>query len=142
MAKSRLYHLERQLESTINALVDAPGGVEVAQAVKSFVLRPAVLIDHTGGNLCRLEAARNDGGALLDAAPAVREDEAELPVRAGEAMLAQGGDQHRRERNRALARRRLGPPDLAVTIGALADVQLAPFQVDIVPAQAAQLGGA
>ena len=54
-------------------------------------------------------------------------------------MLAQRGDHHRRQRHGALARLRLRPPDLAVAIGTLAHVQFAALEIDIVPAQAAQL---
>ena len=89
-------------------------------------------------DLGRMEAAFDDAGAMLDAALAVREDEAKLSVRAGEAMLAQHGDQHRRHRHGTLARFRLRPPDLAVSISTLVHVQLAALEIDIDPAQAAQ----
>ena len=62
-----------------------------------------IAVDHTSRDLSRKEAAVDDDGAMLDAAQAVRKDEAKLPVRASEAMLAQHRDQHRRQRYGALA---------------------------------------
>jgi hypothetical protein len=41
MSHADLYQLERQFETTVDAPVNAPTGVEVAQAVQSRVLRRA-----------------------------------------------------------------------------------------------------
>src|SRR5262249_46094485 len=114
---------------------------EVAQAVQALVFGATVLVDDTGGNLHRTKAAADDADAEIDAALVVREGKIK-PAGRGEAMLAQRCDQHRRERNRALACFRLGPSDLAIAIGALPDVKLAALEVNVGPSQAAQLGGA
>ena len=55
--------------------------------------------------------------------------------------LPQCADQHRRQGDDAFTRRRLWLANLVVTVGALAHVQLVALEVDIGPAQAAQLGG-
>src|SRR5262245_12930786 len=142
MAEPRLHYLERQFESTIDAAVDAPGGVEVPQCMQALVFCTAMLIDDAGGNLRRMEAAADDVVAVVDAAPVIGEHEAKLAPGRGQPVFAQCGNQHWRERDGALARLRLRPPDLAIAIGALAHMQIAAFQVDIIPPQASQLGGA
>ena len=40
VTEPRLHHLERQLEPAVDAPVDAPGGVEVAEAVQAGILGP------------------------------------------------------------------------------------------------------
>jgi hypothetical protein len=49
MAEPALHHLQRQFEATIDAPVDAPRRVEVAQSVQSHILRLARL----GSNISR-----------------------------------------------------------------------------------------
>src|SRR5262245_58848929 len=133
MAEPGLHNLERQLEPAVDAPVNAPGGVEVPQGMQSLVFRPTVLIDDASSNLHRMEAAVDDAVAVIDAGPVVGEHEPKLAPGRGQAVLTQCGDQHWRERDGALARLRLRPPDLAVAIGALAHMDLAGFQVDIIP---------
>ena len=53
-------------------------------------------------------------------------------------MLAEGIHHHRRQRHGALAGCRLEAAHDAVAIGALAHMQLAGFQIDVLPAQSAQ----
>jgi len=127
VAEPGLHHLQRQFEPAVGTAIDAPRGVEVAQAMQAGILRAPVLIDDTGGNLRRMEATLDDGVAVINAALAVGKGEAEFAVGARELVLAQRGDHHRRQRHRALARLRLRPPDRAVPIGALANVKLAAF---------------
>ena len=62
-----------------------------------------------------------------------------VTLRTGEPKFAQDVHQHRRQRHGALAGFRLGPSDGVEGIGALTHVQLTDFQVDVFPAQAAQL---
>ena len=50
----------------VDAPVDAPRGVEVAQAVQALVFGGAMLIDDTGGDLRRMEAALDDRIAMID----------------------------------------------------------------------------
>ena len=47
MSEPRLHHLERQLEPAVDAAVDAPGRIEVAQAVEAGILGAAIAVDHT-----------------------------------------------------------------------------------------------
>ena len=75
VTEPRLHQLERQLEPAVDAPVDAPRGIEVAQAVQALVFGAAVLVDDTGRDLRRMEAALDDRVAVLDAAAAVGEDE-------------------------------------------------------------------
>ena len=80
MAEPRLHQLERQFEPAVNAPVDAPRGVEVAQAVQALVFCTAVLVDDTGGDLRRMESALDDRVAVLDAAADVGEDQDKLAL--------------------------------------------------------------
>ena len=57
VTEPRLHQLERQFEPAVDAAVDAPRGVEVAQRVQALVFRAAMLIDDTGGDLRRMKAA-------------------------------------------------------------------------------------
>src|SRR6516225_8248461 len=75
----------------------------------------------------------------LDATGAIGKHQIELALRAAEAPLAQGIDRHRRRRNIARAGGALGRSDMAPGVGALPDVDLPSFEIDIAPAQAAQL---
>ena len=79
-----LHHLERQFEPAIDPPVDAPGGIEMPQAVQAGVFRLARCCDDAGGNLRRMEAAIDDVGMAFDTAAAVGEDEPELALWAGE----------------------------------------------------------
>ena len=142
MPEPSLHHLKGQLEPAVHPAVDAPRGVEVAQRMEALVFRPAMLIDDAGGNLRRMKSKPNDRVAMLDAAAAVGKYYVPIAPWTGEPVLAQCGDDHRRQRHRALACLRLRAPDRAVPIGALADMQLAAFQIYVMPAQAAQLRGA
>jgi hypothetical protein len=84
----------------------------MAEAVQAGILGAAIAVDHTSRDLGWMEAAFDNAVAMIDTPFAVREGEAKLPVRTSEAMLAQHGDQHRRQRHGALARFRLRPPIL------------------------------
>ena len=111
----------------------------MAQAVQALVFGTAMLIDNAGGDLRRMKSKFNDHVAVFDAAAAVGKYDVLIVPWTDEPVLAQCGDDHRRQWHRALARLRLRPPDLAVAIGALADVKLAALEVDVLPSQAAQL---
>src|SRR5262249_27899753 len=78
VAEPCLHHLQRQFEAPVGAPVDAPRSIEVAQAMQAAVFRAAVPIDDTGGNLCRTKTALDDAVAMIDAALAVGEGEAEF----------------------------------------------------------------
>ena len=138
----RLHHLERQFEAAVDAAVDAPRRVEVPQAVQAGVLRLAAAVTTPAAICAGMQAAVDDVGEVLDVAGAVREDEIKLALRAGEPLLPQRVHHHRRQRHGALAGFRLGRADGVKTIGALADVQIAALEIDILPAQAAQFGRA
>src|SRR5215469_13274520 len=97
MTEPCLHHLERQLEPAVDAPVDAPGSVEVAQAVEARILGSPIAVDDAGGHLRRMKAALDDRVAMLDASPAVGEDEIKRGLGAGEAVFAQRGDQHWRQ---------------------------------------------
>ena len=56
-------------------------------------------------------------------------------------MLAQGIHHHRRQRYGSLSRLRFRASDLAEAVSALAHMQFAALEVDVVPAQPAQFGG-
>src|SRR5262249_30427726 len=87
VAKPSLHHLERQLEAAIDAAVDAPRGVEVAQGVQALVFRTAMLIDDTGGDLHRMQPALNNGVAMLDIAAAADKYDALVVLRTGDTVL-------------------------------------------------------
>ena len=82
MTEPRLHQLERQFQTAVDAAVDAPRGVEVAQAVQALVLGAAMLVDNTGGDLHRMEARATltIRVAVLDAAADVRKDQVKLAL--------------------------------------------------------------
>src|SRR5262245_4659620 len=133
MPESLLYQLERQFEPALVLPVDTPRSEEVPQAMQAGILRSAVLGHHTGGDLRREEAAREDALIELDRTASGREREAEVAVRALEFPLAQLADQRRRQRNRPLALVALGAADSAETVGALPHLQFALLEIDILP---------
>jgi len=92
------------------------------------------------GDLDDTEAAYGDEVVVHDPAQRIGEGEVEFALRAGQLPLAQDLDQRRWQRDGALAGCGFGRPDLVIAIGALAHVQFAGLEVDIGPAQAAQLG--
>ena len=112
------------------------------QAVQAGVFRLASRCDDAGGNLHRFQAAVDDVGVAFDAAGAVGKHQSQFPFRADQFPFPQCVDQHRRQRDHALAGFRFGGTHLVVAIGALAHVELTAFKVDIGPAQPAQFRGA
>src|SRR5262249_8830098 len=139
VAEPGLHYFERQFEAAVSTAVDAPRSVEVAQAMQAAVFRPTIGRHHTSRDLRGMKAALDDAVPMIDAALAVGEGEAEFAIGAGEAVLAQHRQDQRRQRNPALARGRFRPPDLAVAIRALAHVEFAALEVDIIPPQSAKL---
>ena len=107
-----LHHLQRQLQAAIDAAVDAPAGIEMPERMQG-ILRLAVRIDDASRDLHRVQAGIHDVGPALDAAIAVGEDQVELALRTSEAVLAQGVDDDRRQRNRAWLVLVLGAPSAA-----------------------------
>src|SRR5262245_11098311 len=103
MPEPRLHHLERQLEAAIDAPVDAPGGVEVAQAMQAVVFRFAVSGNDAGRDLRRLKSLIDDDKPGLHTSAGTGEHEIKLASWADELPLAQCMDDHRRQRHRALA---------------------------------------
>src|SRR4051812_33509380 len=65
VTESGLHQLERQFEPAVDAAVDAPRGVEVAEPVQALVFRTAVPIDDAGGDLRWMEAVLDDCVAML-----------------------------------------------------------------------------
>jgi hypothetical protein len=71
--QARLHHLERQFEPAIDAAVDAPRRIEVAQAVQAPILcAPTMLVGDAGGDLDRNESTPNDVEIIGDFAVAIR----------------------------------------------------------------------
>ena len=66
----------------------------MAEAVEAGILGFAAAADHTGRDLGRMEATLDDDAAVIDTTLAVRESEAKRPLRTGESMFPQRGDQH------------------------------------------------
>jgi hypothetical protein len=110
--------------------------------MQAGILRPAGFGDHARGDLRWLQSATNNVGVVLDVAGAIRKNQVKLALRTSKTVLAQCRDQRWRQGDDALASFRLRPPDGVEAIGALTHMQLAALQFDVLPAQAAQLGGA
>jgi hypothetical protein len=53
MAKAALHQLERQLEATIDAAVDAPAGIEMAQGMEARIFCLPMLVGDAGRDLDR-----------------------------------------------------------------------------------------
>jgi hypothetical protein len=104
VTEPRLHHLERQFEPAVDAPVDAPRGVEVAQRVQPSVLGVAIGIGDAGLLHQRDETTFDDAGVIVDVAGVVGEDEILFALRAGETMLAQYVHHHRKQRHAALTR--------------------------------------
>src|SRR5262249_50748838 len=69
----------------------------------------------------------------------VGEGEAEFALGAGQLPFPQRVDEHRRQRDRALARHGLDRPNLTVAVSTLTDVDHRTLEVDVLPAQATKL---
>jgi hypothetical protein len=69
--------------------------------VQALVFCLAVSINDTSGHLRRMKSSLDDAVAVIDAALAVGEGEAEFAVGARQPMLAQRCDHHRRQRHGA-----------------------------------------
>src|SRR5262249_62194484 len=115
--------------------VDAPRSVEVAQRVQPTVFRSSPRTDDASRDLSGTKRAIDDARAVVEAAVDVGEGEVTVPFGAGEPPFPQRVDQEWWQRDRALASRRLRRSDLAITVGALPDVENRLFEVDIRPAQ-------
>src|SRR5262249_15594583 len=98
--------------------------------------------DHIGGDLCRDQAAPDDVLKAHDSSFAARKDEIVLPLGACEPPLSQGFQDVRPERDGPLSGFRFRLTDRVVSVSALADMQLASFEVDILPSQSPRLAGA
>ena len=91
-------------EAAVDAPVDAPRGVEMAEAVEAGIFGLAVAVYHASRDLRWMKAAFDDRVAMLDASSAVGKDQLELVLGAGKAVFSQGREEHRRQRHGALAR--------------------------------------
>jgi hypothetical protein len=76
----------------------------MAQAVQPLVFRTTMLIDDTGGDLHRMESAFSDRVPMLDVTAAAGKYDVLVVSWAGEPVLAQCGNDHGRQRHRALTR--------------------------------------
>src|SRR5262245_49440864 len=94
MTEPRLHDLQRQFEPAVEASVDAPRGVEMAEAVEPGVFRAAVSIDNTGLDQRRKQAMPGHVVIALDMTLGVGEHETRIATR--ETVLPQRIDYHRR----------------------------------------------
>src|SRR5262249_10298679 len=117
MPQAGLHQFERELEPTIDAPVDAPGGIEMAERMPAVFGADDRLAVFIPGRLAvfvldrRRDAGREqrrdqgtpcDVDVTFDAAVGSGKDQPELPVWAGQLPFAQRADQRRRQRDGAL----------------------------------------
>ena len=76
---------------------------------------------------------------MLDLCPPDRKDKIQVALGAGQPPFPQRVHDHRPDLNGPLARFRFGGSDRVVSICSLSDVQLAAFEVYVLPAQTAKL---
>src|SRR5262249_30294085 len=109
-------------------------------------LRLPVLVEYrhgyAPGNLGRHQSAADDVFKAHNRPLAARKDEVVLALRTAELPLVQGAQQIQPDRYGGLAGLGLRLADRLIPIGALADVQFAALEVDILPPQPACLAGA
>jgi hypothetical protein len=74
VTETALHQLQRKLEAAVDASVDAPRRVEVAQGMKARVLRSTAPINDAGRDLDRVQCAPNDVEVVGDPAVAIRKD--------------------------------------------------------------------
>src|SRR5262245_4627090 len=106
--------------------------------MQARILRLSFAIDDASGDHCRPQEARHDMYMIPQLAFAVGKHQAELTLGAGEVPFPQSVHNERVNRNRAIACLAFGHIDLAEPIRTLANMDFAPFQIDIIPSQATQ----
>src|SRR5258708_4520953 len=106
------------------------------------ILMTTVTVNHTGRDLQGVPAAIRYVGVTFDVAVTVGKDEPELALGASQFPFAQCVDDHRRHWDFAIPRCGFRRTDLAPKIRALPHVNHLALEVDIVPRQTAEFGGA
>src|SRR5262249_62229617 len=104
MPEPCLHELEREFEAALDAPVDAPRRVEVAQRMQSSVLCFPPCVSHTRSDLRGVKGTFNNVLPTGETAVRVGEGEAEFALGAGQLPFPERVDEHRRQRDRALAR--------------------------------------
>src|SRR5262245_4228324 len=137
--KTGRHHLEREFESAVDAAVNAPAGVEVAQRVKA-VFWLAAGGDDSGLDLRRCQHALPQA-RVIDWLVVAGAEHQSLRG-AGQAPGPQRIHYHGAERDGALSRPRFRPAEHAVAVRPLPNPELSALEIDFVPGQAAQLAGA
>src|SRR5262249_36845309 len=96
------HHLERKFEAAVDATVDAPRGVEKAQAVEAVLCLPG-FSDDAGSDHAWAHALPGDVAVIFNASFSIGEDQVEVTLRASELPCAQDVDQHGCQRDGAFA---------------------------------------
>src|SRR5512132_3544774 len=106
--------------------------------MQARVFGVAACIHHAGPSHGWLNEPGHDVGVIPYSANSVWKDQIEFAPRAGEAMLLERVHDNGSDRDRALTCSGLRLANLAVPVGTAANMQLAPFKIDIIPLEATQ----
>src|SRR5262249_3410265 len=86
--EAALHQLEWEFEAAIDAPVDAPASIEVAQRMQAAVLGSSPCVDYARTDLGRSVGAIDDSRPIVGIATSVREREIVFTLRAGELPLS------------------------------------------------------
>ena len=107
--------------------------------MEARILRLALRIDNASLDHCSAQGVRDDISVIPRLAFLVWKDEAQLALWAGQPPFLQCVHDEWPQRDSALASFGFGLADLAIAVHPLPDMKLAILQINVDPAQAAQL---
>jgi hypothetical protein len=112
----------------------------MAERVQAGLFRRAIRRQNARRDLRRMPSVKHDIAVTPHMAAARNKNDVGLS-RTSQPQFPQGIRHDRGQRDRPLAGFRLWRPDRIISISPLPDVKLAFFEIDVGPAQTAQLGG-